>query len=502
MNNEVIPIDWDKNLNHIIKVIGVGGGGNNAVRNMYEKGIEGVDFIICNTDAQALYKSPVPTKIQLGAILTNGLGAGCNPDIGERAALESIDEIIKVLEKNTKMLFIATGLGGGTGTGAAPVIAKLSKEMGILTVAIVTIPFKDEGEEPYDRAIKGLLKLREHVDSLLIIKSEKLYEIYPELSIFEAFPKADDIVATAAKGIAEIITVEGYINVDFADVKMVMTDSEMAIMGHGRAKGENRVKEAVDQALHSPLLNDNDISGAKNILVNISSGLKRPLITSELRELMEIINIASANGANFKRGVTKNELLDADDSDAEITVTIIATGFSMANSFPDIVIDAGVISGPPEPPEPGTEPDDEPVVYVLSDDNDNDNNNSSYVLNKDDNDDDDNSGNKTSSSPIILMDESKIVKKVNTVAEKKEDSHPIWSPPVTKTAGSTVNTWGAMKDEDISIMEKVPAYERAKTKIEIGKPTTVQEVSVHTLDESGGFHSLNENNSYLDRDVD
>jgi cell division protein FtsZ len=485
--NEVIPVDWDKQLSHIIKVIGVGGGGNNAVRNMYEKGIKDVDFIICNTDAQALGKSPVPNKIQLGAKLTGGLGAGCKPEIGEKAAMESIDEIRSVLEKNTKMLFIATGLGGGTGTGAAPIIAKLSKEMKILTVAIATLPFQDEGDEPYRRAINGLLNLRKNVDSLLIIKSEKLYDMYPELSIFEAFPKADDIVATAAKSIAEIITVEGYINVDFADIEMVMANSDMALMGHGRAKGENRVKEAVDRALNSPLLNDNDISGAKNILVNVSSGLNNPLKTIELRELMDCINLASGKGANFKRGVTKNEQLDDPDSDAEITVTIIATGFSMDNSFPDI--DDDIKS---QPDYHGTE-DEGIVVYV-------DNNNvpdDSYAH------DNDYGSNEISSNSVTLMDKTKIVVNADTVIEKAEASYPVWPPsPIEKTVGGTVNLWGTMKDADISTMEKIPAYERAKTKIDIGKTTATKEVSMHKLDESGGHHILGENNSYLDRDVD
>jgi cell division protein FtsZ len=483
MNKEAIPVDWgDKNLSHIIKVIGVGGGGNNAVRNMYEKGIEGVDFIICNTDAQALSKSPVPNKIQLGAKLTSGLGAGCKPEIGEKAAIESIDEIRSMLERGTKMLFIATGLGGGTGTGAAPVIAKLSKEMGILTVAIATLPFQDEGEEPYKRAINGLFNLRKNVDSLLIIKSEKLYDIYPDLSIFEAFPKADDIVATAAKSIAEIITVEGYINVDFADIEMVMANSDMALMGHGRAKGENRVKGAVEQALNSPLLNNNDISGAKNILVNVSSGMKNPMKTAELRELMDCINVASGKGANFKRGVTKNELLDAEDSDAEITVTIIATGFSMGDSFPDIDYD---IKNKPEYGE------EEPVTYVVG------NKDTPRVF-----DNGSDNKNKMLSNQIDLTDEPKIVANSDTVIEKTEASHSIWSSPVVKPTGSTVNTWGAMKDEDITTMEKIPAYERAKTKIDIGKTTTTKEVARHVLDESGGLYTLSENNSYLDRDVD
>jgi cell division protein FtsZ len=481
--NEVIPINWDKQMSQI-KVIGVGGGGNNAVKNMYEKGIEGVDFIICNTDAQVLNRSSVPIKIQLGVKLTEGLGAGCNPDIGRAAAIESLDEIKKILDKNTRMVFIATGLGGGTGTGAAPVIAKEAKDMGILTVAIATLPFTDEGEEPYKRAIDGLRNLRENVDSLLIINSEKLYDIYPDLSVFEAFPKADDIVATAAKSIAEIITVEGYINVDFADVKKVMSNSDMALMGLGRAAGENRVKKAVEQALHSPLLNNNDISGAKNILVNVSSGQKNPLKTAELRELMSYINNASGRGANFKRGVTKDVSLDAESSDAEISVTIIATGFSMRNSFPDIVDDMQIDSG-----DGGFIGDKGRVIELSGDKSGSDCDDDIIV---------ENPYGKIDLTPVdeeietIEIDDETVIE---SVSSNRFTSH------INIPGGEVVNIWGSMKEADITMMEKIPAYERANTKIAIGKSIS-NEVTKHRIDESGGTHVLNENNSYLDRDVD
>ncbi|MDR1593864.1 MAG: cell division protein FtsZ [Prevotellaceae bacterium] len=490
--NEVIPLNWDKQLSHLIKVIGVGGGGNNAVKNMYEKGIEGVDFIICNTDAQVLDKSTVPVKIQLGAMLTKGLGTGCNPEIGRQAALESLDEIKKILESNTEMIFIATGLGGGTGTGAAPIIAKEAKSMGILTVAIVTLPFKDEGEEPYKRAIDGLQNLRKNVDSLLIINNEKLYEIYPELSVFEAFPKADDVVATAAKSIAEIITVEGYINVDLADVKMVMKDSDMALMGLGRAAGENRVQKAAEQALLSPLLNNNDISGAKNILVNVSSGLKNPLKTYELKELMSHIINSSGRGANFKRGVTKDISLDAENSDAEISVTIIATGFSMNNSFPDIGDDIKSIglkkdtvtlqsSGKPQGPEDphviiltGKPSDSRPVADTPV-------NNQYY-------------------SPIDLTP-NETIEKIDIKDEAISDSVSInRTTSSISMPGGVDGTW-SMKEADITMMEQIPAYERQEAKVPLGK-SAGKEVTKHWLGESGGTHILNENNSYLNRDVD
>jgi cell division protein FtsZ len=482
--NEVIPINWDSKLRYEIKIIGVGGGGNNAVKNMYEKGIEGVDFIICNTDAQALQKSPVPNKIQLGAKLTRGLGAGCDPEIGRLAAEENIDEIKQILGDNeqTKMVFIATGLGGGTGTGASPVIAKISKDMGILTVAIVTLPFLDEGDEPYKRAIKGLKELMENVDSLLIIKSEKLYDIYSDLSIFEAFPKADDIVATAAKSIAEIITVEGYINVDFADVKTVMKDSKTALMGHGRAAGENRVQSAVEQALKSPLLNDIDISNAKNVLVNVSSGLKRPMKVSELRNLMDYINKESGRGANFKRGVMQNVLLDAENSDAEITVTIIATGFSMEVAYPDVYDDIQNLLNPQLEAESEDTIITENGVEIPYTDY----TNTDKVL-----------------YPNSSSDVPEIAEPVGHVGEESVNSYAAWSPssPVNKSSGGIVNTWGAMKEADITMIEQIPAFERLNTKIAVGKSTT-KEVAMHRLDESDGNHILGENNSYLDRDVD
>jgi cell division protein FtsZ len=451
---------------------------------MYEKGIEGVDFVICNTDLQALQKSPVPNKIQLGVELTKGLGAGCDPEIGRLAALENIDDIKQILVDSelTNMVFIATGLGGGTGTGASPVIAKTAKDMGILTVAIVTLPFLDEGDEPYKRAIRGLKELMENVDSLLIIKSEKLYDIYSDLSIFEAFPKADDIVATAAKSIAEIITVEGYINVDFADVTTVMKDSKTALMAHGRAAGENRVQNAVEQALKSPLLNDIDISNAKNVLVNVSSGLKRPMKVSELRNLMDYINKESGRGANFKRGVMKNMTLDAEDSDAEISVTIIATGFSMEVAYPDVYDDIQNLLNPQPEAEAGdtiiTENGDE-VPYT-------DYNNNGKIF-----------------YPIDSPDAPEIAEPTGLDNEEPINPYPAWSPssPVSKSSGGIVNTWGSMKEADITMIEQIPAFERLNTKIAVGKSTT-KEVAMHRLDESDGNHILGENNSYLDRDVD
>ena len=272
MMPEILKFDLPKNQSSIIKVIGVGGGGSNAVNHMFRQGITGVDFIICNTDAQSMETSPVPTKIQLGATLTDGLGAGASPSVGRNAALENAEDIRQVLQKGTKMVFITAGLGGGTGTGAAPVIAQIAKEMDILTVGIVTIPFNFEGRKRRLSAEEGIKQLKQHVDALLIISNDKLRLLCGDLPLSEAFKRADNVLTTAAKGIAEIITVVGYINVDFEDVKTVMRNSGVAIMGTGVASGKDRALMAVEEALNSPLLDNNDINGASNILLYISSG--------------------------------------------------------------------------------------------------------------------------------------------------------------------------------------------------------------------------------------
>src|ERR1017187_3169280 len=265
--------EFAKEKSSIIKVIGVGGGGSNAVNHMFKQGIKGVDFMVCNTDAQALEISPVPNKIQLGPSLTEGRGAGSMPEVGKNAAIENLDEIRKILENNTKMVFITAGLGGGTGTGAAPIIAALAREMGILTVGIVTVPFTFEGKKRKSQADIGLDELKNNVDTLLIICNDKLRDMYGNQKLSEAFAKADDILTVAAKGIAEIITVTGYINVDFEDVKTVMKDSGVAIMGSAIAEGEDRAILAIEQALTSPLLNDTNIHGARHILLNVASGI-------------------------------------------------------------------------------------------------------------------------------------------------------------------------------------------------------------------------------------
>ena len=313
----------------IIKVLGIGGGGNNAVNHMFEKGIRDVNFVVCNTDHQALTKSPVPIKVQIGEALTEGRGAGSKPEIGRQAALENIDDVMDAVSGNTKMVFITTGMGGGTGTGATPVIAKACKEAGLLTIGVVTIPFKSEGKIRIRQAIDGVTELKDHVDSLLVINNEKLREIYGNQPVSTAFAKADDILTTAVKGIAEIITVTGYINVDFADVETVMKDSGVAIMGMGKAAGENRAIKAIENALGSPLLNSNDITGAKSILINISSGTGEHEITmDELGEITDYMYDSASDDALIIRGISKDENLDE-----EISVTVIATGFESNSIF-------------------------------------------------------------------------------------------------------------------------------------------------------------------------
>jgi cell division protein FtsZ len=324
---EMIEFDHPKSQSSIIKVIGVGGGGSNAVNHMFKQGIEGVDFIVCNTDQQALENSPVPVKVQIGASLTEGRGAGSIPAVGKNAAIENIDQLKSLLEKNTKMLFITAGMGGGTGTGAAPVIAATAKEMGILTVAIVTIPFTFEGRKRKLQAEEGIKELRKNVDTLLVICNDKLRDLYGNLCLSEAFGKADNILTTAAKGIAEIITVPGYINVDFEDVKTVMKNSGVAIMGSGVAEGENRAIRAVEMALSSPLLNDDQIKGASNILLYIASGSEE-IKMDEVSEITEFIQMESGSTAEIIWGNGTDSTLGN-----QIGVTLIATGFDSSGNF-------------------------------------------------------------------------------------------------------------------------------------------------------------------------
>ena len=324
-NNEFesIAFDLPKNQSNVIKVIGVGGGGSNAINHMFQQGIKGVDFVICNTDAQALQNSGVPNKIQLGVNLTEGLGAGANPDVGMQSAVESFSDIQQMLGTNTKMVFITAGMGGGTGTGAAPIIAKMAKEMDILTVGIVTMPFQFEGKMRNEQAQIGIEKLRAEVDSLIVINNNKLREVYGNLGFKAGFSKADEVLATASRGIAEVITHHYTQNIDLRDAKTVLSNSGTAIMGSSISSGQNRAHEAITKALDSPLLNDNKITGAKNVLLLIVSG-SQEITIDEIGEINDHIQTEAGHGANIIMGVGEDESLEE-----SIAVTIIATGFNV-----------------------------------------------------------------------------------------------------------------------------------------------------------------------------
>lgn len=320
-----LPVDRSS----IIKVVGIGGGGGNAVNHMYRKGIKDVNFIVCNTDLQALMKSPVPVRVQIGEATTEGLGAGSQPERGRASAIENIDDVMKALSGNTKMVFITAGMGGGTGTGATPVIAKACRDAGYLTVAVVTIPFRSELNQRIKLAISGINDLKDKVDSLIVINNERLRQIYGDEGVSAAFARADDVLANAVKGIAEIITCTGYINVDFADVDTVMRDSGVALMGIGTASGEDRATRAIEAALTSPLLSSNDITGARSILLNIKSGTGVNEITmDELGELTDYVYETVSDDALIIRGLsTEEDLGDA------ISVTVVATGFEASTDL-------------------------------------------------------------------------------------------------------------------------------------------------------------------------
>lgn len=336
-NIEIVPDTWIPEES-IIKVIGVGGGGCNAVNYMYRQKIEGCTFIVCNTDRQALDKCDVPVKIQLG---DDGLGAGTNPTEGRNAALNSQDEIEKILDNNTKMLFITAGMGGGTGTGAAPVIAAMAKKKGILTVGVVTLPFRYQGNETLSKAIDGISELENNVDSLLIIDNEKLFEVYGDLLIQEAFPKADEVLATAVRGITEIIKKRGHINVDFKDVSTMMKNdnrggSRYALMGCGTGTGKNRIEDAVRTALESPLLNDFDLNTAQKVLINVTTGDNQEGLTmSQYREVSDMIKKYTGNAENFKSGLIFDETPEFGD---RVNITVIVTGINMTMALPQTEI--------------------------------------------------------------------------------------------------------------------------------------------------------------------
>jgi cell division protein FtsZ len=470
---DLMNFDLPLDRSSIIKVIGVGGGGSNAVNHMYNKGIQDVNFVVCNTDAQALHSSPVAVKLQLGDRLTEGKGAGSKADIGREAALESLDRIKEVISSNTNMVFITAGMGGGTGTGAAPVIAQTAREMGILTVAIVTIPFRFEGPERINQAIEGINALKDHVDSLLVINNEKLREIYGNLKVSNAFEKADDVLAIAAKGIAEIITVHGYINVDFADVQTVMQNSGVAIMGSATAKGEERAQKAIAAALTSPLLNNNDITGARSVLLNITSGTEE-ITMDEISEITDYVVSASSRNTTLIWGMGRDESLGE-----EISVTIIATGFKM-NSIPELYI------GKKEkhflPLRDTVQDSSQSVTHsnavprqVTLEFGMKDNDAEEYIL--------------MDQSPDTTPEdkEKKMAERVRILKETHEKMRE-------RTSLSQIN-------DEIEELENIPAYVRKKIPIEQKKHSEDQEVSRYRLTDEEG-PKLKSDNSYLHDNVD
>lgn len=486
MSEELINFELPVNKSREIKVIGIGGGGSNAVNHMCKQGIKDVDFIICNTDAQALVSSPVPVRIQLGESLTEGRGAGNKPEIGRQAAIENLQDVIEALEGNTKMVFLTAGMGGGTGTGAAPVIAKATKELGILTVAIVTIPFRFEGQQRINQAIEGINQLEEHVDSLLVINNEKLREIYGDLKLSEAFAKADDILSMAARGIAEIITVPGYINVDFADVETVMKDSGVAILGSGTATGEGRAVKAIETALNSPLLNNNDITGADNILLNITSG-EDEISMDEVGEITDYINHSASRNATIIWGTGMEKSLGE-----EISVTIIATGFK-TNSIPELYIKkkkSDKINLPDQ---------SEPVKEDLFTVTDKETIGSADKSNVQKTFEFDISGEEK--EQFILYDKEESLrentrnpKDISDRVKKLRKSHEQVKEQLYSKAS---------KDNTIDQLENEPAFVRKKVKLDKTKPSEESKISKYSLSEDDEKNSkIREDNAYLHDNVD
>jgi len=482
MAEELINFDLPVDRSSIIKVVGVGGGGNNAVNYMFRQGIKDVNFMICNTDAQALESSPVSVKIQLGASLTEGRGAGNKPEIGRQAAIENIDDVLEVLSKNTKMVFITAGMGGGTGTGAAPVIAKAAKDMGLLTVAIVTLPFRFEGHQRLQQAIQGINELKENVDSLLIINNEKLREMYGNLKLSQAFSMADNVLAMAAKGIAEIITVHGYINVDFADVQTVMANSGLAIMGSGIAEGEGRALKAIQQALNSPLLNNNDITGAKNILLNITSG-DEEVSMDEVGIMTDYVTQSISKDSLVIWGTGIDGSLGN-----KVSVTIIATGFE-ANNMPEL----HVIKKKESSPEriPLYDSGDAETEFKVKEKTNVEGLKQRTI-----------EFDLTEKKPTQTLFPEENFTKYEVKVNPQKVAEPIENS--LKNTGRTKETGYTSTDEKSNIeqLESIPAYVRKNVKID-QKPktdTTISKYSLSTDDENN--IRLRQNNSYLYDNVD
>ncbi len=481
---ELMYFELPVNKSSIIKVLGVGGGGSNAVNHMFRQGIKDVDFIVCNTDAQALANSPVPVKIQLGASLTEGGGAGNKPEVGRQAAIESLDNMADILTANTRMLFITAGMGGGTGTGAAPVIAKVAKEMGILTVGIVTIPFKNEGPRRVNQALEGIGELEKHVDSLLIINNEKIRQIYGDLRLSEAFAKADDVLAVAAKGIAEIITVHGFINVDFADVKTVMTNSGVSILGTGMSQGEGRAINAVKEALNSPLLNDTDIKGAKNILLNVISGGEE-VTMDEIGQIIDYVKDCSGIHTDLIWGNGTDSALGD-----KISVTIIATGFSAGN-IPELYIRKRQLDRIPLEESPLPEGEEERILVLKDGPTGKPNPHASqrsldlFDMQAVDND--------------VIRDVSRVRKPID--ARKASDR--VNAMKKTQEELRDLKQSVQQSDRDIEELENTPAFRRKQIQLDPQKFSEETKVSKYSLtDDENSQVKLSKENPYLHGAVD
>ena len=480
--DELMYFELPANKSSIIKVLGVGGGGSNAVNHMFRQGIKDVDFIVCNTDAQALANSPVPVKIQLGASLTEGGGAGNKPEVGRQAAIESLDNLTEILAVNTRMVFITAGMGGGTGTGAAPVIARAARELGILTVAIVTIPFKNEGPRRVNQALEGIGELEKHVDSLLVINNEKIRQIYGDLKLSEAFAKADDVLTVAAKGIAEIITVHGFINVDFADVKTVMTNSGVSILGTGMASGEGRAIGAVKEALNSPLLNDTDIKGAKNILLNVISG-DEEVTMDEIGQIIDYVKDCSGIHTDLIWGNGTDQTLGS-----RISVTIIATGFS-AGSIPELYIRKRQLEHLPLEENPSDR--EEESYFVVKDAPADKTNpvNSQRTIEFDVNAVDDDLF-RNISRVRKPVDARKAGERVNAIKRTQEELREL-KQNVQQT------------DKDIDELENTPAFKRKQIQLDSQKFSDETKVSRYSLtDDEDSQVKLSKENPYLHGAVD
>lgn len=490
MNEELIPFDLPTYKKSIIKVIGVGGGGSNAINHMFKLGIKDVDFMVCNTDGQALENSPVQNRIQLGSSLTEGRGAGNKPEVGKQAAIENIQDVLDMLSDGTKMVFVTAGMGGGTGTGAAPVIAKAAKELGLLTVGIVTIPFRNEGKKRIAQAMEGIEELEKHVDSLLVINNEKIREIYGDLKISEAFSRADDVLAIAAKGIAEIITVHGYINVDFADVETVMTNSGVAIMGSAMASGEDRAIKAIEEALSSPLLNNTDISGARNILLNITSGINE-VTMDEIGQITDYIQSAAGDDADLIWGNGTDEHLEE-----KLNVTIIATGFG-TNSIPelytrkkrvDIIPLDGQTSTNREVKQPLIDVKQKPAAPPKKDGKNS--NKFQRVIEFD-------TTNENRFFDISQKpDDDELDFQVSTVSKPTEQKQ-VEEGRVSRSESTPVPT-----KESFEKIEKIPAYKRKNIKLDDTNFSKKPNVSRYTLNQEDGDIFLRNDNAYLHDNVD